>query len=200
MRAPGSHQPPGHADDAIAGRRHCPAFPANPIAEIFRYVLKTPKNALGEEVYTLNDLKALQDWMLEREWRAHPGVFDISSFGGTVKRYEIHPDPERMKRYGIPLAALSAALTNSNMNVSGDFLKQGSGFKAIICRGLIGGHKDPMEHAMTLKTPEEAAAYLRAKNGGAAMRFAASSSPRSTTSPSKSTTLWWAARCLLRMP
>ncbi len=136
--------------------------PANPIAEIFRYVLKTPKNALGEEVYTLNDLKGLEDWLLEREWRRIPGVFDISSFGGTVKRYEIHPDPERMKRYGISLQMLSSALTLSNMNVSGDFLKQGSGFKCIICRGLIGGHRDPVDHAVTLKTPEEAAAYLRA--------------------------------------
>jgi Cu/Ag efflux pump CusA len=137
--------------------------PANPIAEIYRYVLKTPKNALGEEIYTLNDLKALQDWLIEREFRRVPGVFDVTSFGGTVKRYEIHPDPERMKRYGLSLQQVSQALTNSNMNVSGDFLKQGSNYKVIIIRGLIGGHKDPMEHAMTLKTPEEAAAYLRAE-------------------------------------
>src|SRR3984893_13049762 len=33
--------------------------PASPIGEIFRYTLKAPKNALGGEIYTLNDLKAL---------------------------------------------------------------------------------------------------------------------------------------------
>src|SRR5437660_12223089 len=38
--------------------------PASPIGEIFRYTLKSPKNALGQDVYTLNDLKALQDWLL----------------------------------------------------------------------------------------------------------------------------------------
>ena len=104
--------------------------PANPIAEIFRYVLKSPKNALGEEIYTLNDLKALEDWLLEREWRRIPGVFDISSFGGTVKRYEIHPDPERMKRYGISLQALSNALTQQQHERQRRFLEAGTGFQS----------------------------------------------------------------------
>jgi len=42
--------------------------PASPIGEIFRYTIKGPKNALGQDIYTLNDLKALQDWYLEREF------------------------------------------------------------------------------------------------------------------------------------
>src|SRR5213595_3362873 len=40
--------------------------PASPIGEIYRYTLKTPRDAVGNEVYTLNDLKALQDWLIER--------------------------------------------------------------------------------------------------------------------------------------
>src|SRR5580704_7927228 len=59
--------------------------PANPIGEIYRYTLKTPKNAVGEEIYTLNDLKALEDWFIERHFRRVPRVVDISSFGGTIK-------------------------------------------------------------------------------------------------------------------
>ena len=136
-------------------------FPRNPIAEILSLRLKTPRNALGEENLYPEDLKALEDWLLEREWRRIPGVFDISSFGGVVKRYEIHPNPESMKSNGISLQQLSTPWQASNVTVSGDFLKVGSGFKAIICRGLIGGHKDPIEHAITLNTAEEAAAYLR---------------------------------------
>src|SRR6266699_3762769 len=42
--------------------------PASPIGEIFRYTLKSPQNALGQDIYTLSDLKALQDWLLEREF------------------------------------------------------------------------------------------------------------------------------------
>src|SRR6516225_3173224 len=35
--------------------------PQNPIGEIYRYTLKSPKDFYGNDIYTLNDLKALQD-------------------------------------------------------------------------------------------------------------------------------------------
>jgi cobalt-zinc-cadmium resistance protein CzcA len=135
--------------------------PASPIGEIFRYSLKTPKDLLGNEIYTLNDLKALQDWLVEREFRRVPKIIDVTSFGGTVKRYEIQPDPDRMKRYGITLTQLSNALANSNANVGGDYLIQGPNAKVVRCIGVIGGGRDPMEKAFGMKTPEEASAYLR---------------------------------------
>src|SRR6202047_1774916 len=69
--------------------------PPSPTGEIYRYTLKSPKDPSGREVYTLNDLKALQDWVLEREFRRVPRIIDVSSFGGTVRRYEIQPDPAR---------------------------------------------------------------------------------------------------------
>ena len=47
--------------------------------------------------------------MLEREFRRVPRIVDVTSFGGTVKRYEIHPDPDRLRRYGITLDQLQNA-------------------------------------------------------------------------------------------
>jgi len=135
--------------------------PASPIGEIYRYTLKSPTNVFKNEIYTLNDLKALQDWLIEREFKRVPGIIDVTSFGGTVKRYEIQPDPERLKRYGITLAQLQNALSNSNANVGGDFLVQGRTVKAIRIIGVLGGGKDPMEVAFGMNSPEEAAAYLR---------------------------------------
>jgi cobalt-zinc-cadmium resistance protein CzcA len=137
--------------------------PASPIGEIYRYTLRTPKNSLGQEIYTLNDIKALEDFYIERHFRRVPRIIDISSFGGTVKRYEIQPDPERLKRHGITLAQLQTALTNSNGNVGGDFLMQGRTAQVVRCVGNLGGGRDPMEAAFGMKTPEEAAAYLRAE-------------------------------------
>ena len=99
--------------------------PASPIGEIYRYTLLSPKDSLGNEIYTLNDLKALQDWLVEREFRRVPRIIDVTSYGGTVKRYEIQPDPKRMKEKGITLNQLSNALANSNANVGGDYLVQG---------------------------------------------------------------------------
>jgi Cu/Ag efflux pump CusA len=136
--------------------------PASPIGEIYRYTLRTPRNSLGQEVYTLNDIKALQDYTIEREFRRVPRIIDVTSFGGTIKRYEIQPDPERLKRYGITLGQLQTALANSNATVGGDFLVQGRTVQVVRCLGYIGGGKDPvMEKAIGMKSPEEAAAYLR---------------------------------------
>src|SRR5215471_5537766 len=80
--------------------------PESPTGEIYRYTLRSPKDGAGKDIYTLNDLKALQDWVLEREFRRVPRIVDVSSSGGMIKRYEIHPDPDRMKRYGITLQQL----------------------------------------------------------------------------------------------
>ena len=68
--------------------------PTSPTGEIMRYTLVSPKDALGRNLYTLNDLKAIQDWVLERQFRRVPRIIDVVSSGGTVKRYEVHPDPD----------------------------------------------------------------------------------------------------------
>ncbi|MGH9678015.1 MAG: efflux RND transporter permease subunit, partial [Candidatus Acidiferrum sp.] len=99
--------------------------PESPTGEIYRYTLSSPKDAAGRDIYTLNDMKALQDWVLEREFRRVPRIVDVSSSGGTVKRYEIHPDPDRLRQFGITLQQVQATLNNANSNVGGDYVIQG---------------------------------------------------------------------------
>jgi cobalt-zinc-cadmium resistance protein CzcA len=135
--------------------------PQNPIGEIYRYTLKSPKDRYGNDIYTLNDLKALQDWVLEREFRRVPHVMDVTSTGGTIKRYEIHPDPNRLKRYGVTLAQLQTALGNSNQNVGADLMTQGHIVLNVRSVGLYGGGLDPVEQVMGMKDPVQAAARLR---------------------------------------
>ena len=71
-------------------------------------------------------------------------MIDVTSQGGTVKRYEIHPDPDRLKRFGITLQQLQTALANSNANVGGDYLFRGRTTLMVRTVGVIGGGKDPM--------------------------------------------------------
>jgi cobalt-zinc-cadmium resistance protein CzcA len=137
--------------------------PESPTGEIYRYTLRSPKDLLGRDLYTLNDLKALQDWPLERAFKRVPRILDVSGMGGTVKRYEIHPAPDRLKRYGITLTQLQIAVSGSNANVGGDYLNQGSIVEVVRELGVIGGGGDPMEQAFALKSPAEAAAILRAE-------------------------------------
>ena len=63
-------------------------------------------------------VKALQDWTLQRELRRVPRIADVSGFGGMVKRYEIQPDPDRLKPFAIPLAQLQSAVPASNVRIA----------------------------------------------------------------------------------
>jgi cobalt-zinc-cadmium resistance protein CzcA len=135
--------------------------PQSPTGEIFRYTLKSPKDASGQDVYTLNDLKSLQDWVLEREFRRIPRIIDVSSSGGTVKRFEIHPDVDRLRRYGITLQQLQTALNNANANVGGDYVMQGHVAMNVRSFGLFGGGQDPAQLVLGMNSPEEARKRLR---------------------------------------
>src|SRR6476660_5924252 len=53
--------------------------PLSPIGEIFRYRLVGPPN------YSVLDLKTIQDWILQRRFRAVPGVIDVTGWGGKSK-------------------------------------------------------------------------------------------------------------------
>jgi cobalt-zinc-cadmium resistance protein CzcA len=140
--------------------------PFTPTGEIVRYTIRNPLDSEGKPIYSLNDLKALQDWTLVRIFRRVPNVIDVNGFGGTVKRYEIHPDPDRMRRYTVTLAQLQNAITNANTNVGGDIL-----FKeptALNVRGinLYGGGQDPMQaREVTSALRTELEAYLAKVDG-----------------------------------
>src|SRR5260370_22794458 len=131
--------------------------------EIFRYTLRSPPDALGRSYYTLNDLKALQDWTLEREFRRVPRIIDVISYGGTVKRYEIHPDPDRLKSYGLTLQQLQDAMSKSNTNVGGGYLKQGGTVHTVRGVGLFGGGQDPMQLVLGMKDLAAAAYRIRSE-------------------------------------
>jgi heavy metal efflux system protein len=137
--------------------------PESPTGEIFRYVLKVPTNASGKPIYTLNDIKAMQDFALERDFRRVQRIVDVASFGGTVRRYEIQPDPDRLRRYGITLAQLQNTLTNANATVGGDYVTQGHVAMTVRSVGLFSGGLDPVNKVLGLDNPTIAASILRAE-------------------------------------
>ena len=147
--------------------------PQSPTGEIYRYTLKSPRDASGQEIYTLNDLKALQDWVLEREFRRIPRIIDVSSSGGTVKRYEIHPDPDRLRRYGITLAQVQTAITNANANVGGDYVIQGHVALNVRSFGLFGGGEDPAQSVLGVTDPLLAGSCVATRTPAGSGRSAA---------------------------
>ena len=139
--------------------------PESPTGEILRYTLRNPKDASGKPIYSLNDLKSLEDYTLERLYRRLPRIIDLVSFGGTVKRYEIHPDPARLRRYGITLT--QGRRVRANANIGGQYVAPGETVQVVRSLGLIGQGQDPMDKAFALQDPTEARERA-ARRGGTA--------------------------------
>jgi len=102
--------------------------PLSPIGEIYRYRL------VGPPGYSVLDLKTLQDWVLQRRFRAVPGVIDVTGWGGKTKTYELQVDFNKLIAYGITLPQLLQTLGNSNINVGGNTVNIGS--QAAVVRGV----------------------------------------------------------------
>jgi Cu/Ag efflux pump CusA len=130
---------------------------------VLRYTLHNPTTATGQQVYTTTDLGALEDNVIRPTLMRLAGVADVLDAGVAVKHYEVQPDPERLKRYGITLQHIKTAIVNCSANVGGDFLIQGKQVKIVRGAGIIGDSKDPIKEALTKRTPAEAAACLRAQ-------------------------------------
>ena len=136
--------------------------PASPIGEIVRFTLKNPTHPVtGVPLYTLADLKSVQDYIVQRELLRVPRVAGVTGVGGKVKRYEVHPDPDQLKLFGITLTQLQTALGNANANGSGDNLTQGQLTIIVRSLGLIGNGQDPQQKTLAMTDPVAAAKYLR---------------------------------------
>jgi len=105
--------------------------PLSPIGEIFRYRLKGPPN------YSVLDLKTLQDWVLQRRFRAVPGVIDVTGWGGKTKTYELQVDFNKLVANGLTLPQVLQAVSNANINVGGNTVNIGAQSAVVRGVGLI---------------------------------------------------------------
>jgi heavy metal efflux system protein len=105
--------------------------PTSPIGEIYRY------RVIGPPGYSVTDLKTLEDWVLERRFKAVPGVIDVTGWGGKTKTYEITVDQRRLVQYGLSLSQVLQALNNSNVNVGGQTVNIGPQSAVVRGVGLI---------------------------------------------------------------
>lgn len=101
---------------------------ATPVGEIFRYTLEAPPG------YPDLELKSLQDWVVERQYRMVPGVVDVVGFGGPTKQYQVLVDPERLRGLDVTLDQVFTALADGNLNVGGSYIEHGP--ELYIVRGL----------------------------------------------------------------
>ena len=105
--------------------------PTSPIGEIYRYRVVGPPN------YSVTDLKTLEDWVLERRFKAVPGVIDVTGWGGKTKTYDIAIDQHKLIGFGLSVPQVLTALGNANINVGGQTVDFGAQSAVIRGVGLI---------------------------------------------------------------
>jgi cobalt-zinc-cadmium resistance protein CzcA len=92
----------------------------SPVGQIYWYTLKStnPK-------YDLMELKSIEDWTLEKQFKSVPNVVDVVSFGGTTREYQVRLDPTKLVSYGLSIGQVEQQLANNNTNAGGSFLEAG---------------------------------------------------------------------------
>ena len=107
----------------------------SPSGLVYRYVLESPDR-------TPQELKTIEDWVVERAYKSVPGVADDSGLGGTVMQYQVLLDPARMYAYHLTVPQVVQALSVNNSNAGGGFYSQGGQFYYVRGLGLVQNTSD----------------------------------------------------------
>jgi cobalt-zinc-cadmium resistance protein CzcA len=92
----------------------------SPVGQIYFFTLHStnPK-------YDVMDLKSIEDWTIEKQFKSVPDVVDVASFGGPTREYQVRVDPNKLVAYGLGLGQIEQQLSNNNVNGGGSFIEAG---------------------------------------------------------------------------
>jgi len=109
----------------------------SPVGEIYLYTLESTNPQ-----YDLMELKSIEDWVLEKQFRSVPNVVDVSSFGGTTREYQVRIDPDKLVSYGLSLGQVEQQLASNNANGGGSFVEAGLQQVNVRAVGLVRSVED----------------------------------------------------------
>jgi heavy metal efflux system protein len=92
----------------------------SPVGQIYFFTLRSTNPQ-----YDVMELKSIEDWVIEKNFKAVPNIVDVASFGGPTREYQVRIDPNRLISYGLSLAQVEQQLTNNNANAGGSFIEAG---------------------------------------------------------------------------
>src|ERR1700689_3380965 len=119
----------------------------SPVGQIYFFTLKSTNPR-----YDVMELKSLEDWVIEKQFKSVPNVVDVASFGGITREYQVRVDPQKLISYGLSIGQVENQLTNNNTNAGGSFIE--SGLQQIDVRevGLVTNVHDIENTVLTTKT------------------------------------------------
>ncbi|MFY9731222.1 MAG: efflux RND transporter permease subunit [Candidatus Acidiferrales bacterium] len=92
----------------------------SPVGQIYFFTLRSTNPQ-----YDVMELKSIEDWVIEKNFKAVPNIVDVASFGGPTREYQVRIDPNKLIAYGLSLAQVEQQLTNNNANAGGSFIEAG---------------------------------------------------------------------------
>src|SRR5579883_169434 len=92
----------------------------SPVGQIYFFTLHSTNPA-----YDVMELKSIEDWIIEKQFKSVPNVVDVASFGGPTREYQVRIDPNKLISYGLSIAQVEQQLTNNNANAGGSFISVG---------------------------------------------------------------------------
>jgi cobalt-zinc-cadmium resistance protein CzcA len=92
----------------------------SPAGQIYFFTLHSTNPA-----YDVMELKSIEDWVVEKNFKSVPNIVDVASFGGPTREYQVRVDPEKLISYGLSIGQVEQQLTNNNANGGGSFVEAG---------------------------------------------------------------------------
>ncbi len=118
----------------------------SPVGQIYFFTLESSNPA-----YDVMELKSLEDWVVEKNFKSVPNVVDVASFGGPTREYQVRLDPDKLIAYGLSLPQVEQQLANSNANAGGSFLEAGLQQVNVREVGLVRNIRDIQDTVITTK-------------------------------------------------
>src|SRR5450631_1023533 len=117
------------------------------VGQIYWYTIRStnPK-------YDLTELRSIEDWTLEKEFKSVPNIVDVSDFGGTVREYQVRVDPNKLVSYGLTIGQVEQQLANNNINAGGSFVEAGLQQMNVRAIGLFTTAQDIEQTVLTTKS------------------------------------------------
>ena len=92
--------------------------------------------------HDLAQLRSLQDWFLKYELQTVPGVAEVATIGGMVRQYQVVVDPDKLRAFGVTLAALKRAIQLGNQETGGSVIEMGEAEYMVRASGYLQGIED----------------------------------------------------------
>ena len=118
----------------------------SPVGQIYFFTLHSSNPA-----YDPMELKSIEDWVIEKNFKQVPDIVDVASFGGPTREYQVRVDPNKLVAYGLSLAQIEQQLTNNNANAGGSFIQEGLQQINVNARGLVDRSQDIAETVILTK-------------------------------------------------